>query len=585
MISLQAAVLAMMVGGAGQAELLDFYADWCGPCRQMHPVVAQLAEMGYPVRQVNVDHDRSLAAQYQVQSLPTFVLVVDGREVDRVVGATNKLRLQRMFRKAGIEPGRGGEQHAASNNPAASRNSANVAPTWDDARAQSPDAPLVAVDMPGRPADAPLSGRSAPSFVPGEPMPAAPAESSSWAPPPRPQSAATTTPANAPPETDAPAGDLPAHLLAASVRLRVQDPKGHSVGSGTIVDARGGQALIVTCGHIFRDSKGQGRIEVDLFAPGCEPKAEGRLISYDLERDVALVQIAPGGTPPVVPLAAPETRFAVGDPVFNVGCNNGDDPTLRESYISGIDKYLGPPNIEAAGQPVEGRSGGGLFTADGRMIGVCNAADPADNEGLYAALASIHAELARAGLEGIGVESGEAMIADSEPARAPGRFAEPAELADRMPLATSRGPHRAAEDRQDDFAASPSRPPHFEIPTAAPNQVEPPRQAAGQFSAAEHAALAEIGAQAEHAEVICVIRPLNDPRAKTRIIVLDRASPAFLEYLAGERQSQDARHLTSLNVSQNRGAPAREAAAQTTDRSAASLNPNAWQPKWSKPGL
>ena len=58
-----------------------------------------------------------------------------------------------------------------------------------------------------------------------------------------------------------------ATLIAASVRLRVEDADGHSCGSGTIIDARGGEALILTCGHIFRDSKGKGRIEVDLPGP------------------------------------------------------------------------------------------------------------------------------------------------------------------------------------------------------------------------------------------------------------------------------------------------------------------------------
>ena len=82
-------------------------------------------------------------------------------------------------------------------------------------------------------------------------------------------------------------------------------------------------------------------------------------------------------------------------PVVSVGCNNGDAPTVRHSQVTSLDKFHGPPNIQVAGQPVEGRSGGGLFSSEGYVIGVCNAADPSDKEGLFAALASIYAELDR----------------------------------------------------------------------------------------------------------------------------------------------------------------------------------------------
>ena len=74
----------------------------------------------------------------------------------------------------------------------------------------------------------------------------------------------------------APAETSDARLVAASVRLRVEDPDGHSCGSGTIIDARGGEALILTCGHIFRDSQGKGRIEVDLFGPSGPQRVPGR---------------------------------------------------------------------------------------------------------------------------------------------------------------------------------------------------------------------------------------------------------------------------------------------------------------------
>ncbi len=92
-------------------------------------------------------------------------------------------------------------------------------------------------------------------------------------------------------------------------------------------------------------------------------------------------------------LAPPSYPVRPGDAVISIGCNNGAEPTVHSSRVTSLDKFLGPPNIQVAGQPVQGRSGGGLFTADGHVIGICNAADPADDEGLYAAMPSLWALL------------------------------------------------------------------------------------------------------------------------------------------------------------------------------------------------
>lgn len=79
--------------------LLDFYADWCGPCQGMQSAVDELAREGYAVRRVNVDQDRDLAARYRVESIPCFVVVERGVEVDRVVGATTVERLKVKLRR------------------------------------------------------------------------------------------------------------------------------------------------------------------------------------------------------------------------------------------------------------------------------------------------------------------------------------------------------------------------------------------------------------------------------------------------------------------------------------------------------
>jgi thioredoxin 1 len=81
--------------------LLDFYSDWCAPCRAMSPVVEALANAGHAVRRVNIDENPSLAGLYGVTGIPCFVAVADGCEVDRVVGATSYQRLESMVRTAG----------------------------------------------------------------------------------------------------------------------------------------------------------------------------------------------------------------------------------------------------------------------------------------------------------------------------------------------------------------------------------------------------------------------------------------------------------------------------------------------------
>lgn len=479
MLSLQAAVLALAVSGAGETVLFDFYADWCGPCRQMEPTVRQLAARGYPVRKVNIDQHRELAAQYRIGPVPCFVLVVDGREAGRIEGATRIGELEEMFRAAGI--GRG----------------AALAP---QARAQSPDEATPRLRFPGTKCEAPSA---ATRFLGDAPAPSR-----------QPVREGAGQPLGADAST--------ARLLAAAVRLKIDDGGSHSVGSGTIIDARAGEALVLTCGHIFRDSQGKGPITVDLFGGGAPQALPGRLISYDLPSDIGLVSIRPGVPVMVARVAPPRYIVRRDDSVINIGCNNGESPTARSGRLAAIDKFLGPPNFVVSGQPVQGRSGGGLFTADGLVIGVCNAADPADDEGLYAALASIHAELDRAGLSEMcleGVEPAATLASQGAPEREwPGQLAEvePPPMAQEMP------------------SSADQRLPLGTIPTSA--AAEAPLGAAGAAapSAEEAAVLEAIRRKSRRAEVICIIRPLDDPGARTEIIVLDKASPAFLRQLAAD---------------------------------------------------
>src|SRR5688572_14170452 len=84
------APVATSPGMPQKLRVLEFGAAWCGPCRQMEPVIAALASeysryVDFTV--IDVDADRELAQQYNVRSMPTLVVLRDDREVDRIVGA------------------------------------------------------------------------------------------------------------------------------------------------------------------------------------------------------------------------------------------------------------------------------------------------------------------------------------------------------------------------------------------------------------------------------------------------------------------------------------------------------------------
>src|SRR5436190_13164850 len=96
-------------GGSFDAELaasvpvvIDFWAPWCGPCRMISPALERLAQTyagSLKVVKLNVDQEPSIAARYGVQGIPLLMLIRDGQELDRLVGAVPERQLEAWLKR------------------------------------------------------------------------------------------------------------------------------------------------------------------------------------------------------------------------------------------------------------------------------------------------------------------------------------------------------------------------------------------------------------------------------------------------------------------------------------------------------
>ncbi len=82
-------------------ELLDFYADWCGPCQMLKPILEDF-EKAHPelkITRVNIDDEEELAEKYNVSGIPCLVFLKDGKEVAREVGVMPLKKLEKVYEK------------------------------------------------------------------------------------------------------------------------------------------------------------------------------------------------------------------------------------------------------------------------------------------------------------------------------------------------------------------------------------------------------------------------------------------------------------------------------------------------------
>jgi len=86
---------------AKEPVLVDFWAEWCGPCRMIAPIIEELANEieGVKIGKINVDEQMELASQYKVMTIPTLIVFKDGQPVETSVGVKSKADILKMIGK------------------------------------------------------------------------------------------------------------------------------------------------------------------------------------------------------------------------------------------------------------------------------------------------------------------------------------------------------------------------------------------------------------------------------------------------------------------------------------------------------
>ena len=374
-------LLMMAADGASSAapdvQLLDFSASYCGPCQQMVPILQSMGRDGYPVRQIDISSDPELTKRFNVDRIPTLVLLVEGKEVKRFVGLTSGDELRQAMNRAAAVLREKRAADSGLSEPQFASTAAKDVP------------PAAAVKEDSSPSRGPEVAKVNEKRSLGDMFRRMIGKDDN-------DDGLATLRGQDPASSDNLSLDARAASLAATVRIRVagkstEDGKYlQDVGTGTIVHSVTGQAIVLTCAHLFLNiAVKEAVVEVEIYEDGKPVAYPAKLVGGDHDADLALLRIRTTKVFPASPISAQIAEPKVGQQLMSFGCNDGDDPTRLDTKLVDINRYDGPPNFVCSVDPISGRSGGGLFSVDGSLMGVCSCADRKSHEGLYAAHGAI----------------------------------------------------------------------------------------------------------------------------------------------------------------------------------------------------
>ncbi|MCA9056862.1 MAG: trypsin-like peptidase domain-containing protein [Planctomycetaceae bacterium] len=468
------------VDAQSDVVLLEFTGDYCPACQQMLPAVRSMQADQLPVRQIEISDEPALSRKYNIEWLPTFVLVAHGKEVQRFVGPTQEKKLRDAI-AAAMPLARRATQPEAGRKPTAGPNSLAdlFRGLFGGQSRHGYEFPVVrGQDPAGDTLKPPTDG---PSTIP-----------------------------------------LAPHVAAATVRVRVRgrssndDAEITDVGTGTVIYNNQGHSMVLTCAHLFLDMKPSPQVEVEAFLNGQTQRYSGKIIAGSHDCDLALIRLDTTDLP-YVQISSTAPAVETGMAAISFGCDNGATPTPLQTIVTALNPWNGPDHLLCLKDPVYGRSGGGLFNAAGEMIGVCSCADRENHVGMY---------------------MGYQAIVDLLEAKKLNYLLDP------IPAARPPGTPTATTSPQDVFTSNQQTPPAAPEPrTSSPPEEFMPFDVDGPPAAIENASVRERTAAATESSDATETSPaggahevtviITGPSGEKRVIVIPEATPWLLELLTG----------------------------------------------------